>query len=149
MDANMNISFEHIFPTGPSVKRFVKVTETTLIFDGYFRVESTLPTPDHPIRRILHTDNGANLIAITDMKRGDDTSEYWTDEEEGQICLTPTEIIELTYHVVESSFSSERYYELMFEIMEEEKHVRERNEVAYTARMDQEIAEWRRKRDTL
>jgi hypothetical protein len=141
----MDISFEYIFPTGPSVKRIVKCTESSVVFDGYFRIESDVPTSNQPIHRILHREEGPVLIAITAMKRGEDTSEYWTDEEEGQICLTPTEIIELTYHVLES-LSSERYCEVMGQIMQEEKDLRIRNEAAYNARMEKELAEWKENR---
>jgi|LauGreDrversion4_2_1035121.scaffolds.fasta_scaffold501201_2 hypothetical protein len=141
----MNISFDYVFPTGPSISNVLHYTPTNLVFNGYFRVESELPTSDRPIHRILYIENGFALIAITALKRGEDTSEYWTDEEEGQICLTPTEIIELTYHVLEFPLSSKRYNEVLEQIMEEEKDVRKRNEDAYNARREKEMTGWKQK----
>ncbi len=141
-------SFEYVFPTGPSVKKPIQYTDSTIIFDGYFRVENELPTK-FPIRRIFYRyDNNMHyLIQITDIKRGENTSHYFYDEgEQGMICLTPTEIIELTYVVLESDLTSEKAHELNAEIWLEEKSLRDANEALYNERMDRQIAEWKRNR---
>lgn len=147
-----NYSFEHIVPwcAGPSIKTMLVHTETTLTFDGYFRVETELPTSDRPIRRILNYRGESYLIAITGMKRGPNTSVYFEDPfEGGNICLTPTEIIEIEYHVLEAKIPSSRYYDVLFAICEEEKALRETNETLHFARMDEEIAERRKSRNNV
>lgn len=87
------------------------------------------------------------LIQITDIKRGKNTSHYFYDEgEQGMICLTPTEIIELTYVVLEADLSSEKAHELNVEIWVEEKALQAANEELYEQRMDREVAKWKSSR---
>ncbi len=126
-------SFEYVFPTGPSIKKTIHYTDTTIVFDGYFRIESELPTK-FPIRRIFYRydTNTYNLIQITGIKRGKDTSHYFYDEsEQGMICLTPTEIIELSYIVLEANVPSQKAHELNAEIWIEERALRDSNEELY------------------
>jgi hypothetical protein len=141
-------SFEYVFPTGPSIKKPIHYTDSTIVFDGYFRVEDDLPTK-FPIRRIFYRydTHAYHLIQITGIKRGENTSHYFYDEsEQGMICLTPTEIIELTYVVLESDLTSEKAHELNADIWLEEKALRAANEELYNERMDRQIAEWKRNR---
>ncbi len=141
-----DFSFEYVFPTGPSIKKRLASTETSCVFDGYFRIESELPTK-FPIRRIFYKGDVASLVQITDIRRGENTSHYFYDEgAEGMICLTPTEIIELQLVVLEANLSSERAHALHADIWVEEKELRAANEACHTARMEKEHAEWKRNR---
>ncbi len=139
-----DFSFEYVFPTGPSIKSPMTSTETSCVFDGYFRIESELPTK-FPIRRIFYRGDVASLVQITEIKRGKDTSHCFYDESaEGMICLTPTEIIELQFVVLEANLSSERAHALHVDIWIEEKALRAANETCYEEGAERRLAEWRK-----
>jgi hypothetical protein len=134
---------------GPSSGEDVlKYTDTTVVIDGYFRYETELVTKERPVHRFFWRDGEHLFVAITGIRRGKDTSEYWTDEEEGgRICLTPTEIIEMDYEVVETNPTRERYYELHKLMKEEEERYEEIDEELYRQRMRREqTCEWRHSR---
>ncbi len=120
----------------------LKYTDTTVVFDGYFRYETEFVSKERPIHRFFWRDNDMLYVAITAVRRGKDTSEYWTDEEEGgKICLTPTEIIELEYEVLETNPINKRYNELLGLMKEEEEQYKDLNEDFYFARMRREREE--------
>jgi hypothetical protein len=113
---------------GPSFKELLKVTEETIVFDGYFRYEPEMFRVDRPIYRLLYFHNHVYYIAFTEKRVGKDTSCYWDDEEAcGKICLTPTELIELRYHVVEKDPSQDRMSELIDQIKKQEDLLRDEN----------------------
>ncbi len=116
------MSFQHMSHTGPYALEMLDVTNTTIKFNGYFRYEDEIVTKERPVHRFFSRSRGVtHFIAITAIRRGQDTSEYWTDEEEGgRICLTPTEIIEVDYHILETITDKERYMDLWMQMREEE-----------------------------
>ena len=125
---------ENVFPTGPGIKEWIAQTPTTYVFDGYFRIEPELPT-HFPLRRLMYNDTDAALIQITGIQRGNNTSTYFYDsEEKGMICLTPTELIELTYVVLESGLTEEQYREYQVELSLDEDNLRAANEELAVAR---------------
>ncbi len=129
---------------GPYTTNILKYTDTTIVFDGYFRYEDELITKERPVHRFLrrrcnNNDDEILYIAIVGVRRGKDTSEYWSDEEAGgRICLTPTEIIELDYEVVETVETKGRYTELHRHMKEEETHYEELNDELYRLRRQRE-----------
>lgn len=136
------MQFDFFSLKGPSVKEMLKWTDRTVVFNGYFRYETELVTKDRPVHRFMHRGDDLLYVAIIGIRRGEDTSEYWTDEEEGgRICLTPTEIIEVEYEVVESNPSKERYYELYKLMRDEEEEYRDLDEECYRERMRREREE--------
>lgn len=124
---------------GPYTTNILKYTDTIIVFDGYFCYEDELVTKKRPVHRMFRHNDDMLYVAIVGIRRGKDTSEYWTDEEEGRrICLTPTKIIELEYEVIETITSSKRYEELYVQMKEEEKEYEELNEELYRIRRRRE-----------
>jgi hypothetical protein len=125
---------------GPSVKEIINYTDKTITFNGYFRYEDELFTKERHVHRFVYLNNDILYVAIVGVKRGNDTSEYWTDdeEEEMRICLTPTEIITLEYEILEKNPTRERYHELYKYMNEEETNYMDLNEELYKARMKRE-----------
>jgi hypothetical protein len=124
---------------GPHFKELLKVTEETISFDGYFRYEPEMFRVDRPIYRLLYFHEHLYYVAFTEKRVGKDTSCYWEDEEAGgSICLTPTELIELRYHVVEKDPSHERMRELIDHIEQQDTLLRDENGELYNQRQKRE-----------
>jgi hypothetical protein len=124
---------------GPYTTEILNYTDKTITFNGYFRYEDELVTKETPIHRFFHLGRDILYVAIVGVKRGENTSEYWSDEEAGgRICLTPTEIITLEYEVLEKNPTRERYRELYKCMKEEEEKYSELNDELYHARMRRE-----------
>ncbi len=120
--------FQHTSLMGPYALEVLEVTDTTIKFNGYFRYDDELVTKERPVHRFFSPSRGVtHFIAITGIKRGLDTSQFSEDEEYGRICLTPTEIIEVDYHIVETITDKERYMDLCVQVHEEEEKYRELN----------------------
>ena len=122
---------------GPYINRLIALTDSKLVFDGYFRIEPEML----PVDRILWLIERKREyhICITDCKRGENTSHYWYDEDVGEnICLTPTEIIELTFEVVAKDLPGPAFNALAeaIEAREESKEFEDRNWEARKARED-------------
>jgi hypothetical protein len=110
--------------TGPTFKRIIDVTERTIVFDGSFRIDAAV-FQRHAVHRLFHFQGHDYYVEILGKKTGETTSNYWYDEgEQGYICLSPTEIIELEYRVLEKDMSKERMYDLIQLIHEEETIIR-------------------------
>ena len=127
---------------GPYINRLIALTESKIVFDGYFRIEDEML----PVDRILWLIERKREwhIRITSCKRGKNTSHYWYDEDVGErICLTPTEIIELTFEVVATRLSGPAFNALVeaIEAREESKEFEDRNWEARKAREDAEFKE--------
>jgi pyruvate/oxaloacetate carboxyltransferase len=78
------------------------------------------------------------------MKHGVDTSSYWYDEDVGEnICLTPTEIIELDIEILATQLPGQvlSAIEDAIRAREDTAEFKERNESARRARTDKEYAE--------
>jgi hypothetical protein len=120
---------------GPYINRLIALTGSKLVFDGYFRIEDEML----PVDRILclYGRQREWHIRITGCKRGKDTSHHWYDEDVGErICLSPTEIIELTFEVVAKSLPGRSFNDLMeaIEAREESKEFVTQNTRLYTKR---------------
>jgi hypothetical protein len=127
---------------GPYVTKMISVTPTQIVFDGYFRYESELFTKEKPIRRFVKFQEHYYVLGFTAKRTGEDTSAYFEDEDAGgAICLTPTEIIELDYVVLEKDPSKERHREIIDEIRRENEELREANDLAMERRMEREWQE--------
>ncbi len=115
------MAFQHMSHAGPYALEILEVTDTTIKFNGYFRYEDELVTKERPVHRFFSRSRGTtHFIAITAIRRGQDTSQFGEDEEYGRICLTPTEIIEVDYHILETITDKERYMDLWMQMREEE-----------------------------
>lgn len=105
---------------GPYIHHLIALTGSKLMFDGYFRIENEML----PVDRILYLIGRKREwhIRITGCKRGEGTSTPWYDEEVGEhICLTPSEIIELTFDVVATALPGEAWKALEEAITAREK----------------------------
>ena len=60
-------------------------------------------------------------IALTSYKEHDDTSEFWSDEEEGHICLFPTHVITVTWRVIAEIHTNEEVTALNIELRRRRK----------------------------
>jgi hypothetical protein len=127
--------------SGMHIRRLITLTPTKFVFDGYFRIEPELL----PIERVICLIGRKREyhIRIKEMKRGADTSSYWYDEDVGEnICLMPTEIIELTIEIVNKRLTGPAFSAVTDAITarEESAEFKERNEAARRARADMEYA---------
>ena len=126
---------------GPYINRLIALTDSKLVFDGYFRIEPEMLPVDRILWLIEH--KREYHIRITDCKRGKDTSTTWYDEDVGgHICLTPTEIIELTFKVIAKELPGPAFNALAeaIEAREESKEFQDRN---WEARKAREDAAWK------
>ena len=126
---------------GLHIKRLITLTPTKFVFDGYFRIEPELL----PIERVicLMGRKREYHIRIKELKRGTDTSSYWYDEDVGEnICLTPTEIIELTIEILATQLPGPALRDVVDAITAHEKseEFQKRNEDARRERADREYA---------
>ena len=124
---------------GMHIRRLITLTPTKLVFDGYFHIEPELL----PIERVICLIGRKREyhIRIKEIKRGEDTSSYWYDEDVGEnICLMPTEIIELTIEIVNKRLTGPAFSAVTDAITarEESAEFKERNEAARRARADRE-----------
>ena len=127
---------------GPYLRRLIALTPTKLVFDGYFRIEPELLPIDRIIcimarKREYH-------IRIKGVRRGTDTSSYWYDEDVGEnICLTPTEIIEMDIEILSGQLDGPTFNRTVDAITAREESVEfeERNWAARKVREDAEFQE--------
>lgn len=82
------------------MNRLIDLSANSMTFDGHFydamhgRMFPEFIMHRHDTKQCLH-------IEITSYKELEDTSEYWTDEEEGgRICLFPTQVITVSWRVL-------------------------------------------------
>jgi hypothetical protein len=127
---------------GIHIRRLIALTPTKLVFDGYFHIEPELLPIDRIIcligrKREYH-------IRIKECKRGVGTSSYWYDEDVGEnICLMPTEIIELTIEIVNKRMDGPTLSAVADAITEREESAEfeVRNQAARKVREDAEFQE--------
>ncbi len=100
----------------PHIRNLFKFTQSTIVFDGYFYLEPELFSEETPVKRIIGVYDQYYYIAITKRESLENTSKYFDDEEHGRICLFPTEIIRLTYRLLERIPSHERVNQLKAEM---------------------------------
>ena len=113
---------------GPYINKLISLTASKLVFDGYFRIEDEML----PIDRVLYLIGRKREyhIRITECKRGVDTSTYAYDEGVGEhICLTPSEIVELTFRVIATDLPGKALNELILaiDVREESEEFSEKN----------------------
>jgi hypothetical protein len=86
----------------PYIREARHHTEQSITFDGHFYdAKNERMYPEYIVWR--RKDKKSFHIEITEYIAGEDTSEYWTDDEENdgsKICLFPTEIITLRWRVI-------------------------------------------------
>jgi hypothetical protein len=126
---------------GLHIKRLITLTPTKFVFDGYFRIEPELL----PIERVicLMGRKREYHIRIKGLTRGANTSSYWYDEDVGEnICLTPTEIIELDIEILATQLPGPAFSDVVDAITAHEKseEFKKRNEEARRERADREYA---------
>jgi hypothetical protein len=132
--------------SGPYFGRTLKITQDIIAFDGYFRYESALFREDRPVHRFYEFQGHTYLLAFVRKRTGKNTSSYFYDEEMGgKICLSPTEIIEMTYRVVEKDPPKERWDDIRIMIREEAKRLKEVNYDLHCERMKRELEERKQK----
>jgi hypothetical protein len=123
----------------PYVHTLMKHENNTILFDGYFRLEDATM----PVRRILFIHREPFLVELTEKKTIKDTSQYGEYDEElgGRICLTPTDLIELKYRLIQHIKTKEEFDLIEKEIIAEEDGVYERNERLIKEREKREYEE--------
>jgi hypothetical protein len=94
------ISFSPSGAGFPYIQEVKNLTEHSITFNGHFYDAKNERM--YPEYILWHRKNKKSFhIEITEYIAGEDTSEYWTDEEEGgKICCFPTEIITLRWRVI-------------------------------------------------
>ena len=139
----VNIKFDL---KGPYFRRIISVTPTQIAFDGYFRYEPEVFTKEKPVRRFMDFQGHAYVLGFTAKRTGEDTSSYFDDEDAGgAICLSPTEIIELDYVVLEKDPPQERWPEIITAIRKENEEWEEASYAAYDRRRQREWEERKKK----
>lgn len=120
----------------PYIQETYEFTDTTIVFNGYFRLESkTLP-----VRRIMESGGKYYWIEILTREEIEDTSSSWYDEDVGgNICLTPTAKIRITYTILKELMTND---ELRAVWDEREAKKGEENERNQKFRREREEAEW-------
>lgn len=111
---------------GPYFCDLLAVTPTHITFDGYFRYDAELFSEERPIHRFMEFQGHTYLLAFTHKRRLEDTSTIDIEEEGGGICLSPTEVMEVRYRVVEKDPPNERWSEIIAAISAEDDELRER-----------------------
>ena len=122
----------------PYVQKVFEYTDTTLVFDGYFRIESKTC----PVRRIMESSGTYLWIEILTKEELEDTSgEGFYDEElGGRVILTPTAKIRITYRVIKEIQSEEELLGFAAEREASKEAEKERNAVY---RREREEEEWK------
>jgi hypothetical protein len=81
------------------VSKVLDLSDTSMTFDGsFYDAMNGIMFPECVIYR---TDTKQFFhIELTSYKEHEDTSEFWSDEEEGRICLFPSRVITVTWRVL-------------------------------------------------
>jgi hypothetical protein len=88
------------------VNTVLDLSDTSMTFNGsFYEAQNDRMFPEcilyrHDTRQHFH-------IEITSYKEHEDTSEYWTDEEDGRICLFPSHVITVTWRVIAEIYTNE------------------------------------------
>lgn len=127
--SELDLKKVYIDSEGPFFGRTISVTDTTIVFDGYFHYDSELFSEDKPICRFIKFQGHTYVLGFTAKRTGEDTSSYFKDEDTGfDICLTPTEILELDYQVLEKDPQKERWPEIIATIKKQNNMLRKAHE---------------------
>ncbi len=139
------------FPNEIPLRIFIgdlkEFTDTSITFSGKFRVESEIL----PFRQIMNIYDASrniiksSLILINTKKILDDTSNTYFDEEIGyHICLSPSDLIHLTYtttHIFKSDNSDIEYWNSVYEeLVNEGKSLFDKNSEYAIARERREMS---------
>jgi hypothetical protein len=131
----MDIHWIPACTTNPYIQKLIKHENNTIIFDGHFYLEDEVM----PIKRIMYVNDTLSLVEITSKKTMDNTSSYFYDEDVGQnICLFPTNVIEIQYNILKEIASSKELNKLQSEIIADEEEIRDRNTNFRRKREDEE-----------
>jgi hypothetical protein len=113
------------------IKELKEITNTSILFDGYFRAEAKLL----PIRSLLYIYDKkletfvVHLVTFDSKELLEDTSKTFYDEDfGGHRCLTPTELIRLTYTILYTFKNDDeadiQYYKKLLTEIEKENEAR-------------------------
>jgi len=97
--------------------------DTTIVFNGYFYMESSAL----PVERILLLENDVvgqewYHVQIVGKESGTTTSSYnYYEEEEYAVSLFPTEVVTLTYRIIERDLSDDDIRSIIYHITCEEE----------------------------
>jgi hypothetical protein len=121
----------------PYIQEVFEYTDSVVMFNGYFRLESkTLP-----VRRIMESGGKYYWIEILTKEEIEDTSEFWYDDDVGgNICLTPTAKIRITYTILKELVTKD---DLFAACDEREKNKDPESERNQRFRQEKEEAEWK------
>jgi hypothetical protein len=118
---------------GMYVSQVLALSDTSMTFDGHFYdAQNDRMFPECILYR---TDTHQRFhIEITSYKEIEDTSEAWTDEEEGgRICLFPTHIITVTWRVIAELHTKEEVSALSLDLQRRRKEFRRKLDAAEAA----------------
>ena len=89
------------------VSTVLDLSDTSMTFDGsFYDAQNDRMFPECILYR--YDTHQRFHIEITSYKEHEDTSEYWTDEEEeGRICLFPSYVITVTWRVIAEIHTNE------------------------------------------
>ena len=107
----------------PYILNLHSSNDTSIVFNGYFYMESDAL----PVERVILTqDDEWHHIQIVGKECGDSTSSYEYDEEEDYtMCLFPTEVITLTYRILQRNLSDEDIRSIIYRITCDEEEEEE------------------------
>jgi hypothetical protein len=95
-----HVYIEPVECDGIHVGTVLDLSDTSMTFNGsFYSAQYGRMFPEWILYR---TDTHQHFhIALTSYKEHEDTSEFWSDEEEGgRICLSPTHVITVTWRVI-------------------------------------------------
>jgi hypothetical protein len=144
LDADNYHFYPSCFYRNIHVKSVISHKKGKFVFDGYFYLHPGVFRPDKPVKMLMMFKRHIFLIAVHKKVDVEDTSEYWSDDDDmpGRICLFPTKRTELHYNALEINPSRERVNELKEEIESGFESLREESYELQRKQEEQERKEW-------
>jgi hypothetical protein len=105
------------------ISKVLSLTDCSMTFDGsFYDAMNGIMFPEC----VIHRNDTKQFfhVELTSYKQHEDTSEYWTDDEEGRICLFPSHVITVTWRILKEIQPSEEL-SLVREIIQRRKAFRE------------------------
>lgn len=106
------------------VQEVIKHTADTLIFKGHCHIAPE----DFPIERILYHGGHNFLIRFLTKKELEMAcvGSFYDAEVDGDICLSPTYTLEMTYKILATDLPNEKVIEHMLDMQEDDRMIKDR-----------------------
>jgi hypothetical protein len=125
-----HVYIEPVDCDGMHVSKVLDLSDTSMTFDGsFYSAQNDRMFPECILYR---TDTHQHFhIEITLYKEHEDTSEYWSDEEEGgRICLFPSHVISVTWRVIAELHTKEEIRALHIDLRRRRQEFRRKLDAA-------------------